>query len=68
MKFVVFNRTLELPSLATDLAKQHDFELAGYVFDAQPETARAPRVIRIGSIQNKIILPTSAPVTEQVSL
>lgn len=57
--------TLELPALATDLAKQHDFELAGYVFDAQPETERAPRVVRIGSIQNKIILPTSAPVTEQ---
>lgn len=41
-------------------------DLAGYVFEAAPEETRSPRVVRIGAIQNKIVLPTTASIVEQV--
>lgn len=56
-----------MPESALTLARDRDFELAGYVFEAARETMRNPRVVRIGSIQNKIVLPTTASVTEQVN-
>ncbi|KAM4049159.1 beta-ureidopropionase [Anomaloglossus baeobatrachus] len=60
-------RCLELPHRAVDSASQHGFELKGYMFDAAGEQLRKPRVIRVGLIQNKIQLPTSSPVAEQVN-
>ena len=60
-------RSLDLPSSALALAQEKDFEVTGYVFDgALPEDTRAPRVVRVGCIQNKIVLPTTASVSEQV--
>lgn len=47
-------------------AKKKDFELAGYRYSPAPESTRKPRVVRIGLVQNKIVLPTTAPVAEQV--
>ena len=47
-------------------ASQNDFEVAGYKMTAQQETERRPRIVRIGAIQNKIVLPTNRPVGEQV--
>ena len=62
------NRTIELPVQAKQLAAEKDFELAGHVLGkAFPEDTRAPRIVRVGLIQNKIVTDTSAPVTEQVS-
>ncbi|KAG1679667.1 hypothetical protein FOA52_006184 [Chlamydomonas sp. UWO 241] len=58
---------LELPTVvreaASDLASGFDVE--GFVFKAAPEQLRAPRVVRVGLIQNKIVLPTTAPYKEQ---
>ena len=49
-----------------DSASERDFELKGYVFEAAQEQLRAARVVRVGLIQNKIVLPTDAPVLDQV--
>ncbi|XP_040272350.1 beta-ureidopropionase [Bufo bufo] len=60
-------RSLELPGRAVDSASHHRFELKGYAFDAASEQLRKPRVVRVGLIQNKIQLPTTSPVAEQVN-
>ncbi|XP_058244997.1 beta-ureidopropionase isoform X2 [Hemibagrus wyckioides] len=60
-------RKLTLPQTALDAALEKDFVLQGYVFEAAPEQLRAPRVVRVGLIQNKIILPTDAPVLDQLA-
>ena len=57
---------LPLPDAAVKRAKDKDFELAGYRYDSCPESTRKPRVVRIGLVQNKIALPTEAPLAEQV--
>lgn len=59
-------RKLNLPQSAIDAAVEQDFDLKGYVFEASPEQLRPPRTVRVGLIQNKIVLPTDAPVLEQV--
>lgn len=42
-----------------------NLELKGYSFDAQLEDTRAPRRVRVGLIQNTIVLPTSDPISAQ---
>lgn len=59
-------RTLKLPEDAVTEASEKDFEIQGYGFDAEPEEVRPRRVVRIGAIQNKIIIPTTASILEQV--
>ncbi|CAG2179314.1 unnamed protein product, partial [Oppiella nova] len=56
---------LKIPSEALEISKKKSFEIKGYVFSAQSEQTRKRRVVRIGVIQNKIVLPTTAPVVEQ---
>ncbi len=47
-------------------ARGADFDLKGcFVFRAAPMQLRAPRVVRIAVIQNKIVLPTTAPYADQ---
>ncbi|XP_014664061.1 PREDICTED: beta-ureidopropionase-like [Priapulus caudatus] len=58
-------RSLSLPEDATSLASERDLEVQGYGIDAHQEELRAARVVRVGAIQNKIVLPTSASVDEQ---
>lgn len=36
-------RKLPLPDALYDYAKEHNFELAAYVFDAEKESTRAPQ-------------------------
>lgn len=60
-------KDLNLPQSARDAAEEQDFDLKGYVFEASPEQLRAPRTVRVGLIQNKIVLPTDAPVLEQIT-
>ncbi|KAM5193237.1 beta-ureidopropionase [Mantella aurantiaca] len=60
-------RSLDLPSCAVDSASQGNFELKGYAFEAAVEQLRRPRTVRVGLIQNKIQLPTTSPVAEQVN-
>ena len=62
------SRLLSLPNEATTLAEEHDFELAGYIINAEPEDLRPARIVKVATIQNKIVLPTTAPIWEQVTL
>uniref|UniRef100_A0A0E9X7E2 CN hydrolase domain-containing protein n=1 Tax=Anguilla anguilla TaxID=7936 RepID=A0A0E9X7E2_ANGAN len=61
------NRELELSKSAVDAALERDFELKGCIFEAGREQLRQPRVVRVGLIQNAIVLPTDAPVMEQIT-
>lgn len=62
------NRKLDLPSYAMDAASARDFELKGYRFDATQEQLRPPRRIRVGLIQHHIVLPSDAPILDQVQI
>ncbi|XP_069134638.1 beta-ureidopropionase-like [Argopecten irradians] len=61
-------RKLDLPEDVFSTAAQQDFEVQGYSFCeiAKEENFRQPRIVRIGAIQNKIVLPTTAPIPKQI--
>lgn len=56
---------MELPASAVALAVDNDFEIKGYRISAQTEQIRKPRIVRVGAVQNSIVLPTTAPVDKQ---
>ena len=56
---------LDVDSQAVFAAQQQDFDLKAFAFKAAPEQMRPPRVVRIGLLQNKVVLPTTAPYLEQ---
>ncbi|XP_050025559.1 beta-ureidopropionase isoform X4 [Dermacentor andersoni] len=56
---------LDLDSEALALATEHKFELKGYRMTAEKEEMRPPRVVRLGLVQNRIVLPTTEPVAAQ---
>ncbi|XP_040011513.1 beta-ureidopropionase isoform X1 [Xiphias gladius] len=60
-------KTLDLPACAVDAASEHDFELKGYRFEAAQEQLRPPRRVRVGLIQHRIVLPTDAPIHDQIT-
>lgn len=62
---MIFFRQLAIDSSVLDFARENDFQVAGYVIKAQEEQLRRPRKVKIAAIQNKIVLPTTAPVAEQ---
>lgn len=57
--------SLEFPQEAVELAKARDFELKGYRFTAEPEELRQSNILRVGIVQNSIVRPTTAPISEQ---
>jgi len=65
--FPFLSSTLELPTEALKLAEEKTFELAGYKFGVLEEQLRKPRIDRIEAVQNKIVLPTSVPLANQVT-
>ena len=56
---------LSLPTAVQSCAQERDFDLQAYALKARPEQLRAPRVVRLGLIQHKIHVPTTAPFAEQ---
>ena len=48
-------------------AKSKGFEVKAYRIPSSAEQLRAPRLVRVGLIQNKIVLPTTAPIGDQVA-
>ena len=54
-----------LPETAKKAADEKDFDLKGFALKAAPEQFRSPRTVRVGLIQNKIVLPTTAPFIDQ---
>jgi beta-ureidopropionase len=57
---------LDFSADAINAAADKSFELQGYAFPSVRETFRPPRIVRVGLIQNQIVLPTTAPIAEQV--
>lgn len=47
-------------------AVDEDYQVAGWRMEADTEETRPAREVRIGLIQNKIVLPTDAPIMQQV--
>jgi beta-ureidopropionase len=60
--------TLALPEPCTRVAYEANFDLQAACFRAAPEQLRAPRLVRIGLVQNMIVLPTHAPFEEQAQV
>eukprot|EP00794_Sanderia_malayensis_P014262 gene14262-15749_t len=60
-------RDLELPFVVTEAAKAKEFALSAYKIDASEEQLRTPRVVRVAAFQTKIVLPTTAPISEQIT-
>jgi hypothetical protein len=56
---------LELPKALQEVAEQQAFDLQAYRFGAAAEQFRAPRLVKIGLIQNAVVKPTTAPFVEQ---
>lgn len=64
--FLFSSRALDFSSETRHLSDKKNFELKGYAFTAAEESLRTARIVRVGLIQNKIVLPTTAPVPQQV--
>lgn len=60
-------QSLELPEESLTAAEEGHFDLQGYRFKAGQDQLRPPRPVRIGLVQNSIVLPTDAPYAEQRS-
>lgn len=58
-------KELKFSSEAEALAGQEKFELKGFQFLAEREDLRPPRIVRIGAIQNRILVPTTDPIDKQ---
>lgn len=58
-------RKLELPKEVVELSETLNFDLQAYGIDANEEQTRPKRIVRIGAIQNQIVLPTDAPIIKQ---
>lgn len=58
-------RSLTLQSEQLERIAALDCDAKAYAFSAAPEQMRPPRVVRIGLIQNAVVLPTTAPYLDQ---
>ena len=56
---------LNLPKSSIEAARNLNFDLQGYSFAAAKEQLRSSRKVRIALLQNKIVLPTTAPFVDQ---
>eukprot|EP00033_Pygsuia_biforma_P000301 GCRY01000368.1.p1 GENE.GCRY01000368.1~~GCRY01000368.1.p1 ORF type:complete len:442 (-),score=82.47 GCRY01000368.1:30-1262(-) len=56
---------LPLSDEAKNLSEEKDFEIKAFKVNAAKEHFRAPRLVRVGLIQNAIVKPTTAPLNEQ---
>ncbi|XP_024017586.1 beta-ureidopropionase-like [Morus notabilis] len=57
--------TVVVTESAKALSSKHNFDLQAFRFQADKESLREPRVVRVGLIQISIVLPTTAPFSEQ---
>lgn len=50
-----------------DRAEKENYQVKSYKITAAHEETRAPRIVKIGLIQNKIVEPTDAPIQQQIN-
>ncbi|VDK54964.1 unnamed protein product [Anisakis simplex] len=60
-------RKLDIDEDLIKLADENNFELKGYIFNAETEQLRSTRKVRIAAIQNAIVERTTEPVEKQRS-
>ncbi|XP_014270380.1 beta-ureidopropionase [Halyomorpha halys] len=58
-------KELEINSKALIIKEKKDFDIQSYVFEAKEEQLRPKRIVRVGLIQNKIVLPTTESLANQ---
>ena len=58
-------QALDLDPGVAEAAAAGNFDLKAFKFAAAKEQMRLEKVTRVGLVQNKIVLPTTAPVEEQ---
>uniref|UniRef100_A0A0D6R2V3 Beta-ureidopropionase n=1 Tax=Araucaria cunninghamii TaxID=56994 RepID=A0A0D6R2V3_ARACU len=56
---------MPMPNSVYAMAKKKSFDLQAYRFNAEPEMMRPPRIVRVGLIQNSVVLPTTASFSNQ---
>jgi len=56
---------LPITEIAKKMSKEFHFEIQAHKFGAIPEQFRPPRIVKLGIIQNSIVLPTTAPLKDQ---
>ena len=57
---------IPIPPAVSEAAKAKNFAVAAFVTpNATPDVTRPPRIVRIGVIQNSVVLPTTAPIPDQ---
>lgn len=56
---------LTIPENVARLAEANDFDVGAYKTVSPADSTRERRVVRIGVIQNSIVLPTTAPLVDQ---
>eukprot|EP00124_Ichthyophonus_hoferi_P004419 Ihof_evm2s483 gene=Ihof_evmTU2s483 len=59
--------TLALNNEAVKMAEAQTFEIKGYKFPCPKESTRTPNLVRVAAVQNAIVLPTTAPVADQMN-
>ncbi|XP_023322430.1 beta-ureidopropionase [Eurytemora carolleeae] len=58
---------LEIPAEVLEKAEAENYQVKAFSIPALPEETRRPRLVKIGLIQNKIVLPTDSPIQDQIS-
>lgn len=56
---------MKISDKATKLMKDNNFVVKSFEFQAKKEDLRKPKIVRIGAVQNSIVLPTSDPIYKQ---
>jgi len=59
--------SLPLREESLNRASEGNYDLAGWKITAEPEETRPPRKVTIALIQNQIVLPTDAPINDQIT-
>ncbi|XP_055916919.1 beta-ureidopropionase [Eupeodes corollae] len=69
VKRIIYGRAddheLKVCENAKKISAENNFEIKAYSFPAKKEDLRQPRLVRIGAIQNSIVLPTTDPIEKQ---
>lgn len=58
-------KSITLNEISLSLAEKNNFEIKAYKMSAMKEQCRPERLVRIGAIQNQIVLPTTDPILNQ---
>lgn len=61
----VHHHELDVQESSVGVATANSFEIAAYDFPAKEEETRKQRIVKVGAIQNSIVIPTDKPIAEQ---